>query len=114
MRLLLDTCVWGGVIPDLTAAGHDVEWVGLWAEDPGDADILEYAFGNGRILVTLDKDFGELAVLRQQPHAGIMRMVNWPAGQQAEVCARVLERYGEELQQGALLTVEPGRVRVRR
>ena len=41
-------------------------------------------------------------------------MVNWPARQQAEVCARVLERYGAELQQGALLTVEPGRVRVRR
>jgi hypothetical protein len=36
MRVLLDTCVWGGAVADLVADGHDVEWVGSWERDPGD------------------------------------------------------------------------------
>ncbi len=113
MRLLLDACVWGGAIPHLLADGHDVEWVGDWEEDPGDASILEYALGTDRILVTLDKDFGELAVLHQQPHSGIIRLVNWPAQQQSGACLGVLERYGDELLRSALVTAEPGRARIR-
>ncbi|MDE2778874.1 MAG: DUF5615 family PIN-like protein [Chloroflexota bacterium] len=58
MRLLLDSCVWGGVISVLEAAGHDVDWVGNWEEDPGDDNILAHALAFGQILVTLDKDFG--------------------------------------------------------
>lgn len=67
----------------------------------------------GRVLVTLDKDFGELAVVRDQPHAGIVRLVNWSARQQASICLSVLSRYAAELQTGAIITVDPGRVRVR-
>lgn len=36
MKLLLDTCVWGGAIPELKKAGHDVIWSGDWPEDLGD------------------------------------------------------------------------------
>lgn len=28
MRLLLDTCVWGGTARELERLGHDVDWVG--------------------------------------------------------------------------------------
>lgn len=95
------------------AAGHDAVWAGDWAEDPGDTEILARAHAEGRILVTLDKGFGELATLRQQPHSGILRLVNWAARQQAQVCMRVLDSYGEELQGGAIVTAELGRVRIR-
>ncbi|MDA1129612.1 MAG: DUF5615 family PIN-like protein [Chloroflexi bacterium] len=63
------------------SAGHDVAWAGEWIEDPGDEEILRLAHSESRILVTLDKDFGELAVLHQQPHSGILRLVNWSTGQ---------------------------------
>ena len=76
MRVLLDTCVWGGAKGGVASGGHDAVWAGDWAEDPGDEEILTRAHADGRVLVTLDKDFGELA-------------------------------------QGALITVEPGRVRIR-
>ena len=59
MRLLLDTCVWGGACKDLRANGHDVVWAGEWPEDPGDEEILQRAYREERVLVTLDKDFGE-------------------------------------------------------
>lgn len=113
MKLLLDTCVWGGARKNLEAAGHDVVWAGDWTEDPGDEEILARAYRGDRILVTLDKDFGELAILRGIPHCGILRLVNFSARQQAAVCLRVLTLYGKELQSSAIVTAEPGRVRIR-
>ena len=59
MKVLLDTCVWGGARIPLTEAGHDVVLAGDWSEDPGDVAILARAGAEGRVLVTLDKDFGE-------------------------------------------------------
>jgi predicted nuclease of predicted toxin-antitoxin system len=41
LRVLLDTCVWGGVRNALSDAGHDVIWSGDWPIDPGDEEILE-------------------------------------------------------------------------
>lgn len=113
MKLLLDTCVWGGAVDPLKAAGHDVVWAGDWPTDPGDDEILARAHAECRILITLDKDFGELAVVHEQAHAGIIRLVIMSAAQQAPTCLTVLNRYGTELQSGAIVTVEPGRIRVR-
>ena len=113
MKLLLDACVWGGARQDLEASGHDVVWAGDWPEDPGDEEILTRAYNAGRILVTLDKDFGKWAIVHGTPHCGILRLVNFSARQQAAVCLRVLTLYGKELQAGALVTAEPGRIRVR-
>jgi len=60
MKLLLDACVWGGARQELEVAGHDVVWAGEWPTDPGDEEILALAHREGRVLVTLDKDFGDV------------------------------------------------------
>lgn len=98
---------------ELTAAGHDVIWTGDLPEDPGDAEILARAHAERRILVTLDKDFGELAIVRGTPHSGILRLVNMAARQQAAVCLHVIGQHAAELQAGAIITAEPGRLRLR-
>ena len=113
MKLLLDTCVWGKAQKALTDAGHDVVWAGDWDTDPGDEEILARADRDGRIPITIDKDFGELAIVRDLPHHGILRLVNFSSRQQAEICLRALELYGKELIEGAVVTAEPGRFRVR-
>lgn len=113
MKLLLDTCVWGGARKDLEAAGHDVIWSGDWSADPGDEVILERAYKEGRVLVTLDKDFGELAIVYKKPHAGILRLVNIAARQQGPVCLHVIGIHGEDLSAGAIVTAAPGRLRIR-
>ncbi|WP_343419288.1 DUF5615 family PIN-like protein [Candidatus Flexifilum breve] len=51
-------------------------WAGDWGADPGDTAILERAHEEGRILITLDKDFGELVIVRRLPHSGIVRLVD--------------------------------------
>ncbi len=88
-------------------------WAGEWPKDPGDEEILNIAISENRILVTLDKDFGELSVIRGMKHYGIIRLVNISATQQATTCNHVLTRHGGELENGALVTVEPGRLRIR-
>lgn len=113
MKLLLDTCVWGGAKADLLSAGHDVTWTGDLAQDPGDEEILAQANRERRILVTLDKDFGELAIRRNLPHCGIVRLVDISVRRQGAVCLQVINIYAEELLRGAVLTVEAGRVRIR-
>jgi predicted nuclease of predicted toxin-antitoxin system len=113
MIVLLDTCVWGGAKAELAAAGHDVRWIGDLSQDPGDESILAQAHQEQRILFTLDKDFGELAIRRNLPHCGIVRLVNIPSRQQGAVCQLVLAQYGDELIRGAIITVETTRIRVR-
>jgi len=113
MKLLLDKCVWGPASQRLRSEGHDVVWAGEWHEDPGDEEILERAYIEGRILVTLDKDFGELAAVYGHPHAGIIRLVDFRSIDQAVVCLKVLSAYAEQLQRGAIITAEPGRLRIR-
>lgn len=113
MNVLLDSCVWGGAGGVLEAAGHVVEWVGAWPRDPGDEEILSAAARAGAVLVTIDKDFGELAIVRGRSHAGIVRIVGFPAREQGPACVAALARYASELTAGALVTVERGRVRVR-
>lgn len=98
---------------ELRELGHDVVWVGDWEKDPGDLAILARAHRDRRILVTLDKDFGELSVVRNEQHSGIVRLVGFSARDQGRACQEVLERYEEELRRGALITADPTRVRVR-
>ena len=112
MKFLFDACVSSGVSRELQSEGHDTLWAGDWAENPGDDEILERAHREGRILVTLDKDFGELAIVHGRPHSGIVRLVNLSSRQQAEACLRVIELHGDELRSGAIITVEPNRIRI--
>ena len=113
MKLLLDACVWGGAKQYLEGQGHNVVWAGDWHEDPGDREILERAHNEDRILVTLDKDFGELAILEGISHSGILRLVDISATKQGMICDEIITRYSGDLVPGAIVTVEPGRVRIR-
>jgi predicted nuclease of predicted toxin-antitoxin system len=113
MKLLLDSCVWGPASSALRDAGHDVIWAGDWQKDPGDREILRRAHQDDRVLVTLDKDFGELAIIQNRPHSGIVRLVGFSAREQAAACLEVLALYADEVRQGALITADPARVRIR-
>ena len=113
MKVLLDTCVWGKAKDELSRAGHDTEWAGDWDQDPGDEEILRLAHEQGRVLVTLDKDFGELAVAFGRPHSGLVRLAGMSAREQGPICIDILSRYAEDLAAGAIVTVEPGRIRIR-
>lgn len=112
MRLLVDTCVSPRVVEALRAAGHEAEWVGNWPGSPADEDVLAHAYAQGQVIVTLDKDFGTLAVALGRPHRGIVRIAGWPLSRHAAVVLAVLQQYRPELEAGAVVTASPSRTRI--
>jgi predicted nuclease of predicted toxin-antitoxin system len=113
MKILLDTNMSFRVRDDLIAAGYDVIWTGDWVVDPGDEEILATAHLENRILITQDKDFGELAIVKGQPHAGIVRLSNLATTQHSNACLEFLNRFESELLTGAIVTIDSRRVRIR-
>jgi uncharacterized protein (DUF433 family)/predicted nuclease of predicted toxin-antitoxin system len=113
VRLYLDTCVWGAAKDELRAAGYDVVWGGDRGSDPSDAELLATARKERRVIVTLDPEFGERARLERTPTRGVLRLVNVPAERQGRVCLKVLEKYGQTLAEGAMLTTNGHRLKAK-
>jgi predicted nuclease of predicted toxin-antitoxin system len=112
MRLLLDENVSPIVGDALRAAGHDVSMASDVCPGAPDEDVVALAVAAGRVLVTEDKDFGQLAFQRGLRPVGLIRLAlprQVPA-QKATRLVAVLGTAGVDVD-GAVLTVEPGRAR---
>lgn len=72
MRFLADESVERGVVALLRESGHDVVHVAELAPGADDDTVLDLADRDARILVTNDRDFGELVFLRGRSSAGIL------------------------------------------
>jgi len=62
LRFLANENFLGSVIRELRVRGHDVFSAKESMRGAEDGRILEHAQAEGRVLLTFDKDFGELAV----------------------------------------------------
>jgi predicted nuclease of predicted toxin-antitoxin system len=62
LRWLVDECVSARIVGELRAAGHDVVYVVEFAPGADDREVADCAKRDGRLLLTDDKDFGELVV----------------------------------------------------
>ncbi len=69
MRFLANENFPGAAVAALKAAGHDVAWVRSVAPGLADPEVLAWAAREQRILLTFDKDFGELARASALPPA---------------------------------------------
>ncbi|MDX1426091.1 MAG: DUF5615 family PIN-like protein [Kiloniellales bacterium] len=72
MRFLADECVDASLVENLRAAGHDVRTVQETASACDDEAVIALAARENRILITEDKDFGELAIRQKLPVPGII------------------------------------------
>jgi len=67
MRLLADENFPKPLVEALRAEGHDVLWARTHCAGWKDVVLLEHAESEARILLTLDKDFWQIAVQRRVP-----------------------------------------------
>jgi len=74
MKFLTDECCDAGLVAGLRADGHDVSYVLEGRTGISDDEVLQNAFVAGRILLTEDKDFGELVCRLKKPACGIILM----------------------------------------
>ncbi len=56
----------------LKNAGYDVLFVGDWKPSASDDEVLQKAKDDGRVLITDDKDFGELVFRLKKPSSGVI------------------------------------------
>ena len=82
----------------VTQQDHDVLESRDLGQDPGDRTLLEYAATDGRILVTIDTDFGELVYVGNVPHAGLVRLPDVPAERRIALMAEVPDRHRQALE----------------
>ena len=114
MKFLVDECTGTSVVTYLCEAGYDAVAVFDVMPTADDKDILERAVLENRIVVTNDKDFGELIYRSGWEHRGIilLRLRNERAANKIRMMEIVLTRVGERLQHHYVVVTEMG-IRVR-
>lgn len=114
MRFLIDRCAGHRLALWLRDEGHEVFESKDLGPDPGDRELLRLAREQNRVLVTLDKDFGEIIYLERVPHRGMVRLPDIPSDERNLLMRLVLESHREDLEKGAMITVKGDRIRVSR
>jgi predicted nuclease of predicted toxin-antitoxin system len=92
----------------------DVTYVTEFMQSAADDAVLRRANDEGRILITLDKDFGELVFRLQQLHGGVIlcRVQSLPIREAALLVEETIRKYGESLQT-AFTVIQPNNIRIR-
>lgn len=114
MRLLANENFPLDAVEALRADGHEVAWIR--ADSPGVADpvVLARAVAEQRILVTFDKDFGDLAFRSGLPTGSGIILFRLRAGTSAELARQIAAAVAQRQDwAGHFAVVEPGKVRLR-
>lgn len=97
MRFLLDESAGARLAAYLTREGHEVTTIARdYAQGLTDRAVLAIAHAERRILITNDRDFGELVFRERQPHSGVIlfRLTSVDLGSKIARLADLLARYG--------------------
>ena len=114
MRFLANENIPGVAVTALAAAGHDVTWVRSTAPGTTDSDVIAWAVREGGILLTFDKDFGELARNAALPSSCGVILLRMPVPRTDKAGARFAASIGSRKDWASNFSViEPDRVRMR-
>ncbi len=113
MKFLIDSCLSKFAVEALRNKNYDTIWIAEEKKDPGDDIILKRAFEEDKILITADKDFGELVFVFRQPHPSIIRLVNIRAKEQGKMILQVVEKYKHQFVHNPLITIDKTRIRIK-
>lgn len=100
----------------LKSTGYEalrVDEVGM--KEAEDEEILEYAYRNNLVVVTMDLDYGGILASRGLPKPSVItfRLGNPDVNRVNKILKEKLPEIEEDLGKGSLVTVEDDRVRVR-
>jgi len=115
LKLLVDVGVGKIVETLLRADGHDVLAIRDIDARLSDLEILKLAVKERRLILTMDKDFGELVHWSKEDHAGVLllRLEEATGDEKVAVIRRVFQVYGQKVL-GNFSVFRQGRLRIRR
>lgn len=115
MRFLVDESCDFAVVRALPATGHDVLAVAELALGSDDAIVMDMAFRENRVLLTEDKDFGQLAYAHSQQSSGVI-LIRYPTSARKALPNAVVALMSELASDlmGNFVVMRPGQVRIGR
>jgi predicted nuclease of predicted toxin-antitoxin system len=115
MKFLLDESCDTAIATALDKEGHDVSRVSQVSRGATDEEVVKLALEQNRILLTEDKDFGQLVYATGEETCGVI-LFRFPFGER-EVMARktieLVEVEKEKLQE-SFVVLELDKIRIRR
>ncbi|HVU95660.1 MAG TPA: DUF5615 family PIN-like protein [Puia sp.] len=114
MNFLADEGVDKPIVDLLRSSGFDVHYILETHPGSFDEEVLRIANEENRILLTQDKDFGELVYRLMQVHQGVVliRLGTTPAPEKARIVNYVLLEFGNKLAR-AFTVIQATAVRIR-
>jgi predicted nuclease of predicted toxin-antitoxin system len=116
MRFLVDENIARSAVRVLRELGHEVEFVSDGLKGSSDASLSDRAHRADQILVSLDLDFGELAVREHRNFIGVIILRSALFARNPAELAEGLRQCVEDDTRtfaGYLTVIEPGRIRQR-
>jgi predicted nuclease of predicted toxin-antitoxin system len=116
VKLLLDMNLSSRWVAALAAAGYAaVPWREVGDRKATDTEIMAYAKRHGYVVLTHDLDFGDMLAMRDEsgPSVVQIRAKNANLEQIFELVVDGLNASSEAIEQGALITIDTQRARVR-
>ncbi len=113
LKFLVDMGV-GKKVEDFLKVEYNVKCVRDIDPRMPDIDILKIAVDENRMVITMDKDFGELAFNTKLKHMGVLllRLENASGEKKLEVVSEILKRYSDIIT-GGFCVYQKGKLRVR-
>jgi predicted nuclease of predicted toxin-antitoxin system len=114
MRLIIDESVGGRVLAGLEEDGHELLRIRLISPRPPDDEVLACAERVGGLLITADRDFGEMLFHLGHPPVGVVfiRLGALRADRKRDILQAVVRESGSRLLT-AFTVVAPARTRIR-
>lgn len=117
MKFLLDMGLAQRTVEFLQARGHDaVHLRSQGLQSISDEMIVAKALAEGRVILTHDLDFGRIVALSrgQLPSVVTFRLTDMRAAEVNRRLEDILQRFADQLEEGALISVTDDAVRIRR
>lgn len=114
MKFLADEGVDKQIVDRLRQDGHTVRYVAEMEPGISDDEVLTIANQENAILLTADKDFGELIFRQGRISVGVilLRLAGLSQESKGDAVVSVIKDHADELQQ-AFAVITPGMVRIR-
>jgi len=114
MNFLADEGVDQPIVDRLRQAGYLVLYVAEMEPGIADETVLEWANQENALLLTADKDFGELVFRQQRLTSGVilLRLAGVSPLSKAEIVAKAVQNHASELPE-AFTVIVPGTIRIR-
>jgi predicted nuclease of predicted toxin-antitoxin system len=104
----VDECTGPAVSAWLVGLQHDAVSISQDQSGLSDIEVLRKSVVESRILITNDKDFGEMVIRGQEPHVGVilLRLEDERAASKVEVLGRLIEQYAGHLSGNFVIATE--------